>query len=1140
MSGFVHLHVHSEYSLLDGACRIRGLVRHIKEMGQTAVALTDHGVMYGSIDFYNECVENGIKPIIGCEVYVAPHTRFDKSTKSDMKPHHLVLLCKDNEGYKNLSKLVTLGYTEGFYNKPRVDKELLRKYAKGLICLSACLSGELPRTLLDGRLADAVAVAKEYKDIFGEDYYIELQSHGISEQERILPYLLRVARDTGTQLVATNDAHYVEKDDSYIQRLLTCIATNTTLNDKSDMQFPTDEFYLKTEDEMKALGFPQSAYDNTVKIAEKCNVNFTFGHTILPYFKVEGYENNEIYFTEQVRNGLVKRYGDPVPKEASERAEYEMSVIKKMGFIDYFLIVADFIGYAKRNGIAVGPGRGSGAGSVCAYCLGITDIDPIRFNLLFERFLNPERVTMPDFDVDFCYIRRQEVIDYVVRKYGRDHVAQIITFGTMAARGAIRDAGRAMGLPYGKVDTVAKLIPMSMHSTIDGALKTEKELVKLASSDSEVSLLIETAKKIEGMARNTSIHAAGIVITRDPVADYVPLYRNGEGEVMTQYTMTTIERLGLLKMDFLGLRYLTVIQDCCKLVQKNDPGFDIEKIPENDSATYDMMSSGGTLGIFQFESAGMTSLLSRMKPRSIEDLTAALSLYRPGPMDSIPTYLENRRHPEKIRYKHPLLKDILDVTYGCIVYQEQVMMICRVLAGYSFGRADIVRRAMAKKKPEVMAKERVTFVDGAVENNVDRQVAEEIFDDMMSFASYAFNKSHAAAYSLLAYRTAYLRCHYYKEYMVALLTSVIGWGGKTAEYIGDLAQHGLKLLPPHVNYSETGFSCEKDGIRFGLLAIKNVGANMIADIIEERTKRPFKSLFDFCDRMSDKNINKRALESLIKCGALDGLGNNRREMMMSFELMLDTLSQRHDLEGQMDLFGDSDSADTSEFKVQPTDEYSAAQLLSLEKEMLGIYISGHPAEPYYRIARNCGYTNIGNILEHPKDKQSVKIVALLSSKRSHITKSNKTMCFAVIEDMSGEMECLVFPKLYEQYFAMLEPGKVYAFDGTVSVEDEGDPKLLINIITEPDMKKLGKTMKVTDVKQNENTTLYIRFSSRGDKNIPAVKSLFRANKGNTLTKICFDDTRETVTLPPNLSVDLNSDFIQKLNGICGKNNIIIK
>lgn len=1140
MSGFVHLHVHSEYSLLDGACRIRGLVSRTKEMGQTAVALTDHGVMYGCIDFYNECVQNGIKPIIGCEVYVAPRTRFDKSTKSDMRPHHLILLCKDNEGYKNLSKLVTLGFTEGFYNKPRVDKELLRQYSKGLICLSACLSGELPRTLLDGRLADAIALVKEYKDIFGDDYYIELQDHGIKEQERILPYLLRVARDTDTPLAATNDAHYVEKNDSYIQRVLTCIATNTTLDEKNDLQFPTDEFYLKTEEEMKSLGFPQSAYDNTVKIAEKCNVTFTFGHTILPYFKAEGYENNEIYFTEQVKKGLIKRYGNNVPKEISERAGYEMSVIKKMGFIDYFLIVADFIGYAKKNGIAVGPGRGSGAGSVCAYCLGITDIDPIRFNLLFERFLNPERVTMPDFDVDFCYIRRQEVIDYVVRKYGRDHVAQIITFGTMAARGAIRDAGRAMGLPYNKVDTVAKLIPMSMHSTIDGALKSEKELVKLASSDNEVSLLIETAKKIEGMARNTSIHAAGIVITRDPVADYVPLYRNGEGEVMTQYTMTAIERLGLLKMDFLGLRYLTVIQDCCKLVQRDEPGFDINNIPENDSAVYNMMSSGGTLGIFQFESAGMTSLLARMKPCSIEDLTAALSLYRPGPMDSIPMYLENRRHPDKIHYKHPLLKDILDVTYGCIVYQEQVMMICRVLAGYSYGRADIVRRAMAKKKPEVMAKERVTFVEGAVNNGVDKNTANEIFDDMMSFASYAFNKSHAAAYSLLAYRTAYLRFHYYKQYMVALLTSVIGWGGKTAEYIGDLAQHGLKLLPPHVNYSETGFSCEKDGIRFGLLAIRNVGTNMISDIIEERKNRPFRSLFDFCDRMANKNMNKRALESLIKCGALDGLGNNRREMMMSFELMLDALSQRHDLDGQMSLLGDDDTVTANEFEIKPAEEYSHAQLLSLEKEMLGIYISGHPVEPYYKAAVNCGYVNIGNILENPTDKQNVKTVALLVSVRSHITKSNKTMCFAKIEDMSGEIECLVFPKLYEQYSSMLEPGKVYAFEGTVSAEDEGDPKLLINVITEPDLSKLQKPQENRTAQQDRNVTLYIRFSSRNDSNIPAVKSLLKVNKGNTLTKICFDDTRETVTLPPNLSVNINSDFIQKLSGICGKNNIIIK
>ena len=1126
MSGFVHLHVHTEYSLLDGACRIRGLVRRVKEMGQTAVAITDHGVMYGCIDFYNECLENGIKPIIGCEVYVAPRGHADKATKEDMRPHHLILLCKDNEGYKNLSELVTLGYTEGFYNKPRVDKQQLREHSKGLICLSACLAGELPRLLLDGRYSEALSVIREYKSIFGdENYYIELQDHGIKEQKRILPYLIRAAKETDTQIVATNDAHYCEKSDSYVQRVLTCIATNTTLSDNSGMQFPTDEFYLKTEDEMKLLGFPEQAYDNTAEIASRCNVSFTFGHTILPYFKAEGYENNYIYFEKQIREGLVKRYGDPVPEKIVQRAEYEMSVISKMGFVDYFLIVADFIGYAKRNDIAVGPGRGSGAGSVCAYCLGITDIDPIRFDLLFERFLNPERVSMPDFDIDFCYIRRQEVIDYVVRKYGRDHVAQIITFGTMAARGAIRDAGRAMGLPYSKVDSVAKLIPMSLHSTIEGALKSEKELVKLASSDNEVSRLIETAMKIEGMVRNTSIHAAGIVITRDPVSDYVPLYKNGEGEVMTQYTMTTIERLGLLKMDFLGLRYLTVIRDCCKLIQRNNADFDIEKIPEDDKAVYDMMSNGGTLGIFQFESAGMTSLLSRMKPRSIEDLTAALSLYRPGPMDSIPQYLENRRHPEKIRYKHPLLKDILDVTYGCIVYQEQVMTICRVLAGYSYGRADIVRRAMAKKKQSVMLEEREIFVSGAAKNGIDADTANEIFDDMVGFASYAFNKSHAAAYSVLAYRTAYLRCHYYKEYMVALLTSVIGSGGKTAEYIGDLGIHGLKLLPPNVNRSEIGFSCEEEGIRFGLLAIRNIGANMISDIIAEREKRPFTSLYDFCSRMSDKNINKRAIEALIKSGALDGLGNNRKEMMMAYELMMDSLSRSNELEGQLSLFSDDDAPD--EYPIKPEEEYSKAQLLSMEREMLGIYISGHPADAYYKAALNSGGMTVGRLLTKCKDKQSVKVTALLASKRVHVTKQNKTMCFAVIEDMSGEIECLIFATTYELFAELLETGKILCFEGNISCEDDNETKLLVNRISVPEAVKEGKT-------------LYIRFSGRSDSRIPAVKQLLKKNKGSTVTKICFDDTRETVVLPPSLSVDLNSDFVQKITGICGKNNIIIK
>ena len=1128
MSGFVHLHVHTEYSLLDGACRIRGLVRRVKEMGQTAVAITDHGVMYGCIDFYNECVENGIKPIIGCEVYVAPRGHADKTTKEDMRPHHLILLCKDNEGYKNLSELVTLGFTEGFYNKPRVDKQQLREHSKGLICLSACLAGELPRLLLDGRYSEAINVIREYKSIFGdENYYIELQDHGINEQKRIIPYLIRAAKETNTPLVATNDAHYCEKSDSYVQRVLTCIATNTTLSDDSGMQFPTDEFYLKSEDEMKLLGFPEQAYDNTAEIASRCNVSFTFGKTVLPYFKAEGYENNSVFFEQQIREGLIKRYGNPVPEKIVQRAEYEMSIIQKMGFVDYFLIVADFIGYAKQNGIAVGPGRGSGAGSVCAYCLGITDIDPIRFDLLFERFLNPERVSMPDFDIDFCYIRRQEVIDYVVRKYGRDHVAQIITFGTMAARGAIRDAGRAMGLPYSKVDSVAKLIPMSLHSTIEGALKSEKELVKLASSDNEVSRLIETAMKIEGMVRNTSIHAAGIVITRDPVSDYVPLYKNGEGEVMTQYTMTTIERLGLLKMDFLGLRYLTVIQDCCKLVQRNNPDFDIEKIPEDDKAVYDMMSNGGTLGIFQFESAGMTSLLSRMRPRSIEDLTAALSLYRPGPMDSIPQYLENRKHPENIRYKHPLLKDILDVTYGCIVYQEQVMTICRVLAGYSYGRADIVRRAMAKKKQSVMVEEREVFVAGAARNGIDRDTANEIFDDMVGFASYAFNKSHAAAYSVLAYRTAYLRCYFYKEYMVALLTSVIGSGGRTAEYIGDLGLHGLKLLPPSINRSEIGFSCEEEGIRFGMLAIRNIGANMISDIIAEREKRPFTSLYDFCSRMSDKNINKRAVEALIKSGALDGLGNNRKEMMMAYELMMDSLSKSDELEGQLSLFSDDDAP--YEYPIKSEEEYSKAQLLSMEKEMLGIYISGHPADAYYKAALNSGGMTVGRLLTECKDKQSVKVTALLASKRVHVTKQNKTMCFAVIEDMSGEIECLIFASTYELFAELLETGKILCFEGNISCEDDNEPKLLVNRISVPE-----------PISSANSRTLYIRLSGRKDAIIPEVKNLLKQNKGSCVTKICFEDTRETVVLPPALSVDLNSDFVQKITDICGKNNIIIK
>ena len=1135
MNGFVHLHVHSEYSLLDGACRIRGLISAVKKLGQRAVAITDHGVMYGCVDFYNECVANDIKPIIGCEVYVAPKSRFDKAGKEDMKPYHLILLCKDNEGYHNLARLVSIGFTEGFYNKPRIDRETLRKYSKGLICLSACLSGEIPRLLLSGKYADAVATVNEYKDIFGEDYYIELQDHGIEEEKRILPYLLRLAKDTNTPIVATNDAHYIEKSDSFVQKVLTCIQTGTTLSDENALHFPTEEFYLKSEAEMAQL-FPPSAIANTAEIADKCNVTFTYGQTVLPYFKAEGYDNNDDFFKNEIKKGLFERYGNSPDKEIIDRVKYEMSVIKKMGYVDYFLIVADFIAYARRNNIPVGPGRGSGAGSVCAYCLKITDIDPIKYNLLFERFLNPERVSMPDFDIDFCYIRRQEVIDYVIRKYGRDRVAQIITFGTLAARAAVRDAGRVMGMSYSKVDGIAKLI--SSSASLEYALTADKELKKLCDTDDEVARLIDTAMKIEGMPRNTSVHAAGIVITREPVSEYVPLYKNGD-ETVTQYTMGTLERLGLLKMDFLALRNLTVIDDCCKLIKKRDTNFDINNIPLDDKKVYEMMSKGGTLGIFQFESAGMTSLLSRLKPQSIEDLTAALSLYRPGPMDSIPKYIYNRQHPEKIHYKHPVLKEILDVTYGCIVYQEQVMTICRKLAGYSYGRADIVRRAMAKKKQAEMIKEREIFVAGAVSNGADEKTANEIFDDMSSFASYAFNKSHAAAYSVVAYQTAYLRCHHYKEYMVALLTSVIGSGSKTAEYIEDLTSQGLSLLPPDVNKSKAGFSVEEKGIRFGLLGIKSMGMNMIDIIIEQRKEKPFTSFYDFCKRTNGRIVNRKAIEALIKSGALDNLDANRKEMLLSYDSLLDSLAGNRDIDGQLDLFGafgDGESDFNKPYEIPHCDEYPTQQLLIMEKEVLGIFISGHPTDSYRKSARQHNAVHIASVLNDGADGQKIKLAAMTVSKREHITKQGRTMGFAVLEDVSGEIEALIFPKNYEALAPLLKEGEVMLFDCVVSCDEEKEPVVFINNIS-----TIKNDSEMPEERAYEKpATLYIKVSSRNDEKLSAIKKILSENPGNSPVKVCFEDTRETVSVPLSKNVFLSDKFIQKITEICGNSNIIIK
>lgn len=1128
MSGFVHLHVHTEYSLLDGACRIDGLIKRVKEVGQTAVAITDHGVMFGCMDFYNKCRANGIKPIIGCEMYVAPASRFDKKTREDLKPYHLVVLCQNNTGYKNLVKLVTASYLEGFYNKPRVDKKLLKQHSEGLIALSACLAGEIPRNLLDSRYNEALRAVREYTDIFGKgNFYIELQDHGLKEQGQIMPYLLRLAKDTDTPIAATNDAHFLTREDSFVQKVLTCISTNTTLSEGSGISCPTEEYYIKSAEEMEAL-FPKAATENTVKIADRCNVEIEFGHTVLPLFKVEGWNDNDRYFDYLLHNGIKRRYGESPSKEIADRAEYETGIIRKMGFIDYFLIVADFINYAKNKGIAVGPGRGSGAGSLCAYCLGITDIDPIKYDLLFERFLNPERVSMPDFDVDFCYRRRGEVIDYVVEKYGRENVAQIITFGTMAARGAIRDAGRVMGMSYSEVDSVAKLIPMQLHVTIDSALKTEKELIKKASSP-EIFKLLDTAKKIEGMPRNTGEHAAGVVITREPVTEFVPLYKSDKG-LVTQYTMTTLESLGLLKMDFLGLRNLTVIQDCCFLIKEKNPDFDINKIDDTDRNVFRMMSNGGTSGVFQFESDGMTSLLSRLKPESIEDLNAALSLYRPGPMDSIPKYIENRAHPEKIKYKHPLLKDILDVTYGCIVYQEQVMSIFRKLGGYSLGRADIVRRAMSKKKHDVMAKERAIFIEGCLKNNVPEKTASEIFDDMASFASYAFNKSHAAAYSVVAYQTAYLRCYYYREYMASLLTSVMDRQDKTAEYLSDLAQNGVALFPPHVNHSMAGYSLETvdgvEGIRFGLAAVKNLGSNVIGIIINKRRDGEFRDLADFCVRMTGTGINKRAVESLIKCGALDNPYDNRREMILSYELLMDNSAQSRDLEGQIDFFSGLDMSDVPQAKKIDAEDFSLEQRLKFEKEITGIYLSGHPVSGYDLK----GAEKISKALQK-KGGTKLMITALISSKREYVTKANKTMCFLVLEDESGEMEGIIFADTYMAIMDSINPDTVMTFYGVISEEDEKPNKILIGSVTPAKKKEDG---------EYSEKTLFIQLPDKADTRVKQVKKLISENRGEVRVCVCFNKTRETFYLDRDKYVNISDKFMKQLVNLCGKDNILIK
>ena len=1103
---FVHLHVHTEYSLLDGANRIKELPKRVKELGMDAVAITDHGVMYGAVEFYKECKKQGVKPIIGCEVYVAPRTRFDKEANIDDKYGHLILLAKNNVGYKNLIKIVSQSFTEGYYYKPRVDLDLLREHSEGLICTSACLAGFVSRALLEGDFEKAKKVALTYIDIFGkENFYIELQHNGLQEQVLANQGLIKLARELDVPMIATNDAHYLKREDAYSHEVLLCVQTGKKMIDEDRMKFGTDEFYIKSPEEMydNFKNLPEVC-ENTVKLAERCNVEFEFGHTILPNFDTPNNQDHFEFLRNMCYEGLIKKYKIPMEgelendvaehsvlhneaendvvehsvlhkdisiedkiiivkqtrKDLYARLEYELNVVNKMGYTDYYLIVWDFIKYAKDHDIPVGPGRGSGAGSLAAYCIDITTIDPIKYNLVFERFLNPERISMPDFDVDFCYEKRQKVIDYVCEKYGNDHVAQIITFGTMAARGVIRDVARVLNVPYAKADSISKKVPMEIHITLEKALEMNPELRLMYEEDPEVKQIIDISKKLEGLPRHASTHAAGVVITKDPVDTYVPLYKN-DNLISTQYTMTILEELGLLKMDFLGLRTLTVIKDAIDFVKSNR-GIEVKYDKEmNDPQVYKQWWDGTTLGIFQFESGGMISFMKELRPDRLEDLIAGVSLYRPGPMDQIPRYVRAKLNPEETVYTHPALKPILNVTYGCMVYQEQVMQIVRDLAGYSFGRADLVRRAMGKKKLDVMAEERKNFIyglvdddgkviiPGAIRNGVDEKSANKIFDEMAEFAKYAFNKAHAACYAVVAYETAYLKTYYPTEFFAALLNSFITSLNKISLYINECKRLNIKVVRPDINKSFSKFTVDGDNIVFGLAAIKNVGEGAIESITTEREKNgKFKDFIDFCKRISSGDVNKKCIESMIKAGAFDSLGTNRASLLASFEDVLDTISSdnKRGLAGQVNMFdiGGDSANDNLNFLIMQLPEMDHRMLLSNEKDMLGLYVSGHPLDSY--ISDIESYSNIKsmdlelneeeNLNTVLKDGQYVKMIAVINSIRTKITKNNDIMAFVNLEDLYGEIQVIVFPKTYVQYKPVLFEDNIVKVEGRINLRED--------------------------------------------------------------------------------------------------------
>lgn len=1153
---FCHLHTHTEYSLLDGEASIKKLVARVKELGMDSCAITDHGSMYGVVDFYREAKAQGIHPVIGCEVYMAPRSRFDKVHDIDNKTSHLILLAENQRGYKNLIKLVSAGYIDGFYYKPRIDFEMLKEHSEGIIALSACIAGEVPKALLRGDYDEAKKIALKYAEVLGKDnYFLEIQDHGLSEQKRIIPDMLRLSEETGIGLVATNDIHYLKKEDAKYQDVLMCIQMEKKVDDPDRMKFETEEFYIKSPEEMMSLfEYVPQAIENTEKIAKRCNVDFDFGTRHLPAYAVPDGKDAFEYLRELCQSGLEKRYS-PVSDELQKRLDYELGVIKSMGFVDYFLIVWDFIHFAKNNGVMVGPGRGSAAGSIVAYSLGITMVDPIKYGLIFERFLNPERVSMPDIDIDFAPNGRQKIIDYVVEKYGEGQVAQIITFGTMKAKLAIRDVGRALDIPYAEVDKVAKLVPFDLKMTISKALDISTELHALYENDPQIKELLDTSMALEGLPRHASTHAAGVVITSEPIVNYVPLQLNSENFITTQFTKDTVENLGLLKMDFLGLRNLTVIENAVKII-KRTRGIDLnmDEIDYDCKEVYELISSGNTDGVFQLESAGMQSFMQELKPDTLEDVIAGIALYRPGPMEQIPRYIKSKKNPKTIKYKHPLLKNILDVTYGCMVYQEQVLEIVRTLAGYSLGKADSMRRVISKKKADQMVIERKNFIygsddgdiPGCIKNGIDEQTAISIFDEINDFANYAFNKSHAAAYAFVTYQTAYLKTFYPVEYMASLISSIDDLD-KINHYIANCKEMGIDRLPPDVNKSEDTFTVENNSIRFGLSAVKNVGRAMILNLVNERKNNgEFKTFSDFIDRMAGQDMNKRALEGLISCGAFDSMGVKRSQLLAVYEKALDGTARaaRDNVAGQMSLFDTIE--EQSEMQFPNIDELDKKTMLKMEKQSTGLYFSGHPMEEYTDKIKKLTKYNISDVLTSVhkdedgnyhavegglKDGDMMIICAAIASRKNKTTRSNAQMAFLNVEDVYGSVECIVFPKVLNEFSPLLQEDNLVAIACRLSIREDEAPKILMQSVQLLDEALMAK---------KEPKRLYIQLETRNDENLKNVEKYLSPYQGDMEVRLFFKDTRKMSSVPRRLWFNGTENAIYDLKNIFGEDNVKIK